>query len=144
MSTYIPGIAQDISASFKMQPKSRVNRLTLNQQEQLFIRHGEALGMLFIVVDAVNEIPQRGDITACLVKLASRLGNLRIIVSSTGDPDFCPTSQSFHLLEVEMKPNVVDGDIQLYLQNTLGSKAFLSPDLRLEIKESISREAQGM
>ena len=100
--------------------------------------------MLLIVVDAVNESPQRSNITAFLVRLASRLGNLRIIVSSTGEPDFRLASPSFHLLEVEMKPDVVDGDIQLHLQNTLGSKTFLSSDLQFEIKESISREARGM
>ncbi len=144
VSTHIPEISQEISTSFKAQSKSRLNRPTLDQQEQILVRHGEALGMLLVVVDAVNESPQRSNITACLVRLASRLGNLRIIVSSTGDPDFRLTSHSFRLLEVEMKPNVVDGDIQLYLQSALNSKAVLSPGLRLEIKESISREAQGM
>lgn len=144
MSTCVPGIAREISASFKLQSKSRLNRLTLDQQEQIFVRHGEALGMLLIVVDAINESPRRSEVTACLVRMASQLGNLRIIVSSTGDPDFRLTSQAFQLLEVEMKPSVVDGDIQLYLQSALDSKVSLSSDLRLEIKKSISREAQGM
>ncbi len=144
MSTYIPGIGPDISAIFNAQSKARANRLTLDQEEQILVRHAKALGLLFIVVDAINESPRRSEITACLVRLASQLGNLRLIVTSTGDPDFDLRSQPLHLLEVEMKPSVVDPDIQLYLHNALDAKAFLSHDLRLDIKTSISREAQGM
>ncbi|KAK3903637.1 hypothetical protein C8A05DRAFT_43162 [Staphylotrichum tortipilum] len=144
LATYLPGIVQEISASFKTQPISRVNQLTLVQEEEIFVRHGATLGVLFIVVDAVNESPRRNEITACLARLASQLGNLRIIVSSTGDPGFDLSPQSFRFLDVEMKPSVVDRDIQLYLQNALDMKDFFSPDLRREIKESISREAHGM
>lgn len=110
----------------------------------MLVRHGKALHSLFIVVDAVNESPRRSEITACLMRLASQLGNLRLIVASTRDPDFDQLSQPIRLLEVEMKPSIVDRDIQLYLQNALDTKASLSPDLRLNIKNSISREARGM
>jgi hypothetical protein len=123
---------------------SHVNRLTIDEAEQILVRHGKTLDTLFIVVDAVNESPHRGELMACLVRLASQLENLRIIVSSTGAPDFDLTSQPFHAFEVQMEPGVVNGDIQLYLQNALDKKGSFSHGLRLEIKESILRESRGM
>lgn len=37
------------------------------------MRHAKALGTLFIVVDAVNETPRRGEIAAFLIRLASHI-----------------------------------------------------------------------
>jgi hypothetical protein len=112
----------------------------------------EALGHVFIVIDALDECPQNGDreqLLAVISDMKSRsLDNLHVLVTSRCEPDI--EEALLPLLTVSAIPlqgSQVDLDIKLHISSQLSADPKLkkwSKEVKAKIENSLTDKANGM
>ncbi|KAK4185408.1 hypothetical protein QBC35DRAFT_454323 [Podospora australis] len=105
---------------------------------------GDAQG--FVIVDALNEVEQSGQLLESLIGLAERLPSIRMIVSSTS-----PLTTLLHrsdlnvcYREVEMKSELVNKDIASFVDDKLHDMSHfprLNPAIKHEIRTALISKA---
>lgn len=99
--------------------------------------------ILYILVDALNETPQRLPLVKMLMDLCESYPQIRVLVTSTTEPPMV----SPHLMTMQMTSSAVDLDIELYVQHRLSSEPIFEPlssKIKDRVREKIVHEANGM
>ncbi|KAK4209654.1 hypothetical protein QBC37DRAFT_391093 [Rhypophila decipiens] len=144
-STLISGITDEVLARYNEWVEEEARTLSMAEMESMLVRYVKQLDRFIVIVDAVNESESKANITKSLARLAAQLENFTLILSSTADPDLVEEDNGhrFSITKVEMPSDLVDQDIQLYLNNTLEKRSAFSPELKLEVERSIMKESRG-
>ncbi|KAM7215162.1 hypothetical protein V8F06_009480 [Rhypophila decipiens] len=144
-STIINGITDEVLARFNEWVEKEARTLSMAEMESMLVRHVKQLDRFIVIIDAVNESESKTNITKSLARLATQLENFTLILSSTADRDLVEEDNGhrFSITKVEMQSDLVDQDIQLYLNNTLEKRSTFSPELKLKVERSIMKESRG-
>ena len=112
----------------------------------------EALGHVFIVVDALDECPQNGDreqLLAMISDMTSRsLDNLHVLVTSRREPDIEEALLSLLTVPaISLQGPQVDLDIKLHISSQLSADPRLkkwSKETKAKIENALTVKADGM
>ncbi|KAF2678620.1 hypothetical protein K458DRAFT_376199 [Lentithecium fluviatile CBS 122367] len=121
--------------------------LKLEELKEIFIKHAGRLGRVFIFIDAVNESESFEDVKQMLFSLARACSGMRLIVTSTDFVDLRGKESGFHIIESTMRPEAVDEDICVFIDDrtaTSWTLKVLSPTLQDEIRQAIVAHSNGV
>ncbi len=117
--------------------------------EELAMSLKEVLGALpqtFIVLDALDECPERGELLNFLKTVAGQKVDNNIIVTSRGLADVTEAMDYVGARRVVLQRELVDRDIEAYVRTRLRvDKALKWPlNVQREIEQCLTQGAQGM
>ena len=109
---------------------------------------GQSLGSgntRYILVDAVNELPDETELLECLARLMHISPNLRLFATSTADlASSSIDTSSLRTIQVEQQDTV--SDISILLDHTLQADPALrrlGDDLKNEIRQTLMTNSKG-
>ena len=144
----MPQLLEAYSTKFtREQRKILRHNTSVSDLMEPFIRHTASLSRLFICVDAINESENGNDITALLLQLAERCGNIGLIISSTVGYSNRNGGKTFNVAETEMRAEEVNQDVRFYVRDALSENENLrtfSQSLKNDITEAILARSNGM
>ncbi|KAK4112126.1 hypothetical protein N656DRAFT_768782 [Canariomyces notabilis] len=120
---------------------------TLDELSLLLVQEASAYSLVFVVIDALDECPERGNKRASLLKEVHKLPhNARILVTSRYSSTIQETFGNVPQIEIR----ATDHDIKQYVETRIGKETSLakhcraSPALAEEITETIVQNSRGM
>lgn len=109
---------------------------------------GQSLGsgnINYILIDAINELPDETEVLECLARLMNISPNLRLFVTSTADLAIGSMSSSMlRTIQVEQQDTITD--ISILLDHTLQEDPALkslSVTLKDEIRQTLRTNSNG-
>lgn len=141
LSESIPSILESIWPLYETtKSKTRGCPIDITAIEDAIVKHASGSRRVILLVDAINESAQMEDIKCSLLKLSSRVPNLRILVTDTTDM----TSQEHSI--VSMNASIMKGDIDAFIRSRLQQDETLrnlNAKLKHQIWETILEGADG-
>ncbi|KAK3613761.1 hypothetical protein LTR56_027692 [Elasticomyces elasticus] len=139
--------------SILQQAYDRPNRtmLGLDELESILITCFQSYNEVFLLVDALDESPEDGDVRhemfECLARLSQKVHQVKIFATSRELPDIRQSMASLGAEPIAIAVRLVDEDIRRYMARQLSRDHRLSRlDLQTKalIEETISVQADGM
>ena len=106
------------------------------------------LSECYVVLDALDEARPREDMLDLIRQMLSwKLPRLHVLVTSRREMDIDSTLSPLITSRLEMQKSLVDIDISIYINKRLECDSRLqkwSPDIKAEIKDTLTKGADGM
>jgi hypothetical protein len=148
LSHQVPELLDDfIPEYFKAKQHSIPPQFSIEQLEEIFLRHTKGLPRVFLFLDAVNECQDPSATTELLLRLALRCSNLRMLITSTRDLNSREPSSTLQTLVVQMNPSSVTKDISVFVDDMLALDKSLrnnTKELKAKIRLTVLSRADGM
>ena len=132
---------------FKAKQHSALAQLSVEQLEEIFIRHSKRLPRVFLCLDAVNECQDAAPIADLLLRLALRCSNLRMLVTSTRNLINREPEGALQILVIPMDSSSVNEDISVFVDDMLATdRGFrtITEELKVKIRSTVLNRAEGM
>jgi hypothetical protein len=102
---------------------------------------------LILLVDALDECQNPGDLSRTLKSLAGAKGNINVLVTSRDEPDISQALLESRRFSLESHSPEVSEDIRSYIDSRLQSESgflWLSPSAKADIQRSLNSGSGGM
>ena len=148
LSNQVPDLLQDLVPEYlKEKQHSAPAQLSVEQLEDIFIRHTKGLPRVFLFLDAVNECQDAVAIADLLLRLALRCSNLRMVVTSTRNLNTREPKGACQILVIQMDSSSVNEDISVFVDDMLArDRGFrnITEELNVNIRSTVLKRAEGM
>lgn len=138
-----PAILKNIRSLYDKIPKTQTHSqpVDISELEDAIIRHSNGQSRIVILVDALNETSEMGNIEKSLLYLARMSLNIRILVTTTSTK---ASSKEANFLNI--RAETMEEDIKTFIQYRLEHDSTLrnlTPKLQAEIAEKLLKGADG-
>jgi hypothetical protein len=106
-----------------------------------------SFGDVFIVIDALDECPERREVLSLFKAMISwKFSHLRILITSRDESDIRETLAPVLTAQLSINEDLVDADIRTHVAQELkkGELAECPSDLKWAIENTLTRGAHGM
>jgi hypothetical protein len=131
----------------KAKQHSAPAQLSVEQLEDIFIRHTKGLPRVFLFLDAVNECQDAAAIADLLLRLALRCSNLRMVATSTRNLTNRAPKGALQILVIQIDSSSVNEDISVFVDDMLArDRGFrnINEELKVNIRSTVLNRAEGM
>lgn len=95
------------------QHKSKSSFPALAELEYLFLRCAKRILTTYLILDGLDEVPNRAGIIELLTRLRLSDGNIKILVASRNEPDISAAFRSLSTITIES--DIISRDIETYM-----------------------------
>lgn len=140
-----------LSTLLRLCEKPNASRLGLNEMEEIVLASTQAHGRLFLVLDALDECPEKDDAREQMLEHLERLSQgvpqIQLLATSREISEIRESMDSLGAEQAPIATQSVDADIKKYTSTQLSRDRQLrklDPNMRQLVEETITQKAGGM
>jgi hypothetical protein len=122
--------------------KARSRYPTLEDLKKALYKLGSAFPKTFIIIDALDELPNRSGVVDFITELAMFDGKFKVFVSSRKESDLENIFSFF--APITITPDRVENDIERYVRSRVSTLRWQNVPALEEIIQELVRRADGM
>jgi hypothetical protein len=114
----------------------------LQDLEGLLLEVTQALATTIIVIDALDEVPNRAGIIECLLRLIGFEGNIKLFVASRNEPDLGDAFAAFG--GITIRSGDIEADVERYVRSRISQSRWKNSKESHDMINTLMQKADGM